>query len=106
MIVVISEPIRQLSDYFDGRRQAIYTDQQTGHSSYFLVLARYLKVCIKSGIPCPTLFIVDKILYRLAKGEWGASDLPEISISWVQFSLHADAPVFLRHLTDSVSKAA
>jgi hypothetical protein len=59
MIVVISESIRQLRDYFDGRRQAIYTDQQTGSSSYFLVLARYLKVCIKSGIPRPTLFIVD-----------------------------------------------
>jgi hypothetical protein len=59
MIVVISEPIRQLRDYFDDRRQAIYTDQQTGSSSYFPVLARYLKVCIKSGIPRPALFIVD-----------------------------------------------
>jgi hypothetical protein len=29
MIVVISEPIRQLRDYFDDRWQAIYTDQQT-----------------------------------------------------------------------------
>ena len=37
MIVVLSEPIRQLRDYFDGRRQAIYTDRQTGSSSYFLV---------------------------------------------------------------------
>ena len=44
MIVVISEPIRQLRDYFDGRRQAIYMDQQTDSSSYFLVLARYLAI--------------------------------------------------------------
>ena len=64
MIVVISEPIRQLRDYFDGRRQVIYTDPQTGSSSYFLVLARYLKVCIKSEIPppCP-LLRADKILF-------------------------------------------
>ena len=56
MIVVLSEPIRQLRDYFDGRRQAIYTDQQTGSSSYFLVLARYIKVRIKSGVPPPYPF--------------------------------------------------
>jgi hypothetical protein len=43
VIVVISEPIRQLRDYFDGRRQAIYTDQQTGSSSYFLVSRAILK---------------------------------------------------------------
>jgi hypothetical protein len=41
----------------DGRR--FTRIQQTGSSSYFPVLARYLKVCIKSGIPRPALFIVD-----------------------------------------------
>jgi len=59
MIVVISEPIRQLRDYFDGRRQAIYTDQQTGSSSYFLVLARYLRSASSLESLRPTLFIVD-----------------------------------------------
>ena len=86
MIVVISEPIRQLVDYSDGRRQAIYTAQQTGSSSYFLVLARYLKVCIKPGIPRPTLFIVDNVLSRLVKEEDGRAQLcQEHSMSWVQF---------------------
>jgi hypothetical protein len=69
MIVVISEPIRQLRDYFDGRRQAIYTDQQTGSSSYFLVLARYLRSASSLESLRPTLFIVDNILYRLVKGD-------------------------------------
>ena len=35
MIVVISEPIRQLRDYFDDRRQAIYTDSTNGQFVLF-----------------------------------------------------------------------